>query len=81
MTTPEGTRVLNSANAERRAVKLRQQIQRKHDWRIEVWATGEQKIEEMQMELASLGFARENLIQPDFTDPAMVEFYAKKPGQ
>lgn len=69
-------RPLNKSNAERKAAKLRKQIRRKHDWRVQVWAESEQNIAKLQHELEALGEPREQLFKPDFSDPALLAQYA-----
>lgn len=68
-------------NEERRATKLRREIQRQHNWRVTTWAKAEQYIEERQQVLVNLGFDREELFQPDFNNPAMIAEYARSDNE
>lgn len=63
-------------NEERRARRLRREIGKQHNWRVTTWAKAEQYIEERQVELEGMGFEREALFEPDFSNPALVEQYA-----
>lgn len=70
------TGMSKQTNEERRAERLRREIQKQHGWRVKTWAVAMKYIDERQKELAALGFDEEELFQPDFNNPAMVEEYA-----
>lgn len=63
-------------NEQRKMEALRKKIEKAHDWRVQVWAQSQRRIEAMQAEMNVLGGTPVDLFEPDFTDPAMVEHYA-----
>lgn len=63
-------------NAGRKAKRLRAYINRQHDWRVEVWAQAQLRIDGAQQELIEMGEPPADLHKPDFDDPAMVRHYA-----
>lgn len=63
-------------NEERRARRVRREIQKQHNWRVSTWAKAIKYIEQRQKELTDLGFNREELFEPDFTNPSLVDSYA-----
>lgn len=73
-----GTGLSKETNEQRQERRLRREIQRQHAWRVQTWATAELYIKERQAKLAELGFAAEDLFEPDFSNQAMVEEYANR---
>lgn len=63
-------------NEERRAQRLRREIQKQHNWRVSTWAKAIKYIEVRQQELDELGAPREDLFEPDFSNPALVDQYS-----
>lgn len=63
-------------NENRRREKLQRQAQRAHEWRVQVWAQSEQKIQALNAQLALLGADPYVGFEPDFTDPMSLAQYA-----
>lgn len=62
-------------NNERRASKLRAEIRKGHNWRVQVWAQQQVRIAAKNAELVEMGFDEEIVFEPNFEDPSMVEHY------
>lgn len=78
----EGTTVPKvETNEERRRVRLHREITKQHNWRVSTWAKAQRYIEVRQEELEELGFPREELFEPDFSNPALVAEYAELGGR
>jgi hypothetical protein len=71
-----GIRDESESNADRRAARLRKEIDKQHRWRVTTWAKAAQYINVRQNELAELGFDAHETFEPDFNDAAMVDAYA-----
>lgn len=67
---------LKESNEDRKRDKLRRQITRAHEWRVQVWAQMDLKIKSAQASLEVLGGEPIDIFEPDFDDPAMVQHYA-----
>ena len=65
------------SNNDRRANRLRAEIRKGHNWRVQVWAQQETRINAKQAELEAMGYEGENLYEPDFTVEANLEHYSK----
>ena len=76
MSEQQQAQALKQSNEERKVEALRKKIDKAHDWRVQVWAQSQRRIEAMQAQLAVLGAAPVDLYEPDFTDPANVEHYS-----
>lgn len=70
------TQTVKQTNEERKIQALRKKIEKAHDWRVQVWAQSQRRIEAMTAELGVLGAAPVDLYEADFSDPANVEHYA-----
>jgi hypothetical protein len=66
----------SESNADRRAARLRKEIDKQHKWRVTTWAKADQYIKLRQNELVELGFEPHETFDPDFDDEAMVDAYA-----
>lgn len=68
---------LKQSNDDRRADKLTKGIIRAHDWRVQVWAQSELRIQRMNAELEAMG--REQVIpfEPQFDTKEMLTHYAE----
>jgi hypothetical protein len=64
------------SNEDRKKDALVKKIEKAHDWRVQVWAQSQRRIEAMTAELAVLGAPPVDLYEPDFDNPEMVEHYA-----
>jgi len=78
--TDTTTDVRIESNDQRRAVRLRREINKQHQWRVKTWATAQRYIAERQTELRELGFDEEELFEPDFSTEANVELYINSPS-
>lgn len=67
----------NNYNKERRANRLRTEVRKGHNWRVQVWAQQKQRIDAKNAELEAMGFEPEVLFEPDFANDEMVEHYTK----
>lgn len=75
----EAKKAVKESNDDRKRQKLHRQIQRSHEWRVQVWAQMELKIRSAQAGLAVLGDEETELFEPDFTDDAMLHHYSTMP--
>lgn len=66
-------------NDERKREKLQRQIQRAHEWRVQVWAQSELKIRSAQAGLEILGVEPVDLFEPEFGNDEMLHHYATMP--
>lgn len=67
---------LKESNEDRKRAKLRKSITRAHEWRVQVWAQSELKIQGAQAQLDVLNGGTVELFEPQFDDPDMVAHYA-----
>lgn len=65
------------SNEDRKAEALCRKIQKAHDWRVQVWAQSELRIQAAQAELAVLGREAMALYEPDFADEDRVRHFAE----
>lgn len=63
-------------NQKRKLEKLLKQAQRAHEWRVQVWAQSEQRIAQINAQLAVLGAEPYVCFDPNFNDPEMLAHYA-----
>ena len=56
--------------------KLTRQIQRAHEWRVQVWAQSERRIQQANAALKAMGSDPVVPFEPDFNDPDQLEHYA-----
>lgn len=59
-----------------KAARLQRVINRQHEWRVQVWAQSQQRIEKAQAEYVELTGEPLALFEPDFSNAEMVEHYA-----
>lgn len=64
-------------NQDRKAEALGRKIQKAHDWRVQVWAQSQLRINAAQAELQVLGKEEHALYDPQFDDPDMLRHYAE----
>lgn len=64
-------------NEDMRVAKIMAKAQRAHDWRVQVWAQSEQRIQAMNAELQAMGREPFQPYEPDFTDKDRVAHYAE----
>jgi len=67
---------IKETNEGKRRDKLRRQVQRAHEWRVQVWAQSELRIRSAQASLEVLGSEPVDLFEPDFNDDALLHHYA-----
>jgi hypothetical protein len=67
---------IKETNEDRRKDKLRRQVNRAHDWRVQVWAQSELKIREANAALQALGDEPIKPFDPDFTDDSNLHHYS-----
>lgn len=70
---------LSDYNDERKRDKLRRQIQRAHEWRVQVWAQSELKIRGNNAALQVLGSEPVELWEPDFSTDENLHHYSTMP--
>lgn len=68
---------LKQSNDDRRADKLQKEIQRAHDWRVQVWAQSELRIQRKNAELEAIGRVAIEPFTPDFGSQEMLQHYAE----
>lgn len=66
-----------SHNNRQKAGKLVRQIRHKHAYGLSIYAQQQKKVNQLQQELTEMGFPAVELMSPDFSDPAMLDEYAK----
>lgn len=69
-------RSIKESNDDRKRDKLRRQITRAHEWRVQVWAQSELRIREANASLQVLGTEPIEPFEPDFTDDGNLHHYA-----
>lgn len=72
----EVRRTLKESNEDRKRDKLTRSIQRAHEYRVQVWAQMELKIQGAQADLEVLGGEPPTLMETDFTDKDLLHHYA-----
>lgn len=68
--------VLKESNEDRRKDKLRRQVTRAHEWRVQVWAQSELKIRAANAALVAMGGEAVEPFDPQFADDEMLQHYA-----
>jgi hypothetical protein len=76
VTEPE-TPVVKESNEDRKRKRLRREATRAHEWRVQVWAQMELKIQGANAEAAVLGADPYEPFDPDFSTPEMLKHYAE----
>lgn len=78
--TPEALEALQDrlkeSNEDRKRDKLRRQVTRAHEWRVQVWAQMELKIRTANASLEVLGAEPVEPFEPDFGDDDTLHHYA-----
>jgi hypothetical protein len=64
-------------NERQKAGRIVRQIDHKYKYAVAVMAQGIIKVNDLQKELADLGFPAVELFTPDFTDPERLQEYAE----
>lgn len=72
-------KTLKESNEDRKKDKLRRQVQRAHDWRVQVWAQCELKIRAANASLAALGTEEVEPFEPEFDNDEMLHHYSSMP--
>jgi len=72
----EVRRTLKESNEDRKRDKLTRSIQRAHEYRVQVWAQMELKIQGALADLEVLGGTAPTLLDADFTDKENLHHFA-----
>lgn len=67
---------IKQSNDDRKKDKLRRQITRAHEWRVQVWAQSEIKIRAAQAALTALGGEEVDMFMPEFDNDEMLHHYS-----
>lgn len=70
---------IKQSNDDRKRDKLRRQITRAHEWRVQVWAQSELKIRAAQANLSLLDGEVVDLFEPEFDNDEMLHTYSNMP--
>lgn len=78
-TSPEVEKLrtdIKESNEDRKRAKLRREVTRAHEWRVQVWAQMELKIQAATEALKVLDAEPEPLFEPDFNDKGLLHHYS-----
>lgn len=76
----ETTAQAKQSNEDRKRDALLKKAEKAHNWRIQVWAQSERRIQAINAELEVLGVSdRFEPWEPDFDNPDMLKHYAEMP--
>lgn len=67
---------IKETNEDRKRDKLQREVNRAHDWRVQVWAQMELKIRSANASLEVLGSEPVEVFAPQFDDDSMLQHYA-----